>query len=113
LRSKTSEVEKLFLILFWNLNRVQFLKPEKNLIYFPPPSIREVSFLTTFNNPNVRFFDDLMFKNSQETQRTEFLTKKDCVSVKKCKKTQKTHWRFAFQKCKTHCVFCVSVSEIV
>jgi hypothetical protein len=106
LRSNTSENREAFLILFWNLNRVQFLKLEKNLINFPPPSIREVSFLTTFNNQNVRFFYDLMFKNSQETQRTAFITKKECFG-------KKTHLRFAFQKCKTHCVFFVSVSEIV
>ena len=74
---------------------------------------KRFSFKGTYLNQIVRFFDDLMFKNSPETQRTAYLTKKDCVSVKKRKKTQKTRLRFAFQKCKTHCVFCVSVSEIV
>jgi hypothetical protein len=42
----------------------------------------------------VRFFDDLMFKNSPETQRTAYLTKNDCVSGKKTQKNAKK--RFAF-----------------
>ena len=50
----------------------------------------------------MRFFDDLMFKNSPETQRTAYLTKKDCVSVIKRKKTEDSEMQnalrfFAFQ----------------
>jgi hypothetical protein len=42
----------------------------------------------------VRFFDDLMFKNSQETQRTECLTKKRLRFGKKTPKNPKNAFKF-------------------